>query len=946
MSRRRSRFLPPLLALLAFLGGLAANWMPVTIPGWLQPWVWPFIILAGVATIALTIVELRQTPEPAERLVNAHEGYTDLRRRYLTRIADQTRYLPMSAVDFKAASAETGQQERQTLADVYVDLDTTTGVPVETEDDDKGQDELSAALRQRERPLTAREAVERSRRLVLLGDPGSGKSTFLNHLAFCLAADALQPEEGWIRRLDGDPQRWRRLLPVPVVLREVAAWFQATQPHQRKTGLLEAYLQHWLAQLGLEPFHEVICTHLRRGEAILLLDGLDEVPLQDDTLSRIREMIQDLPHAYPDAWMVVTCRVLSYQDRRWQLGDDWPTYELARLSADKIDRFIQAWYDQLAALHVVTHPDVRAQKLRTAVRRPDLWRLAPNPLLLTVMALVHSYKSELPEARALLYEDVVDLLLWRWEAIKLADRDGRETNWRQLLETGNITDIDMKQVFWELAFQAHRQVRAADDREATADIASSDLLQAFRLLHPEESLDWAEALVRLMQVRAGLLVESRPGVYTFPHRTFQEYLAACHLSTQPDFVEQALSLGREGAYWWEVILLAVGRLVHGGRIDGPLALVDELCLEGVTPQDEAGWRDMWLAGAVLVEIGPTRARRRNLGRELVDRVRARLVMLIQGEHLQSRERAEAGDALARLGDPRKGVGVIVRDGRSVPDIDWIPIPPGPFLMGSDRERDPDAFAEETPQFTCTRITASYRISRYPITVAQYRCFVDVGGYGEPRYWQTAFAAGHWRDGQVRVGTWNHQTENVDMSWASGPANYGEPFHLNNHPVVGVSWYEAVAFCRWLSEVLDHEVRLPSEAEWERAARHTDGRIWPWGNKFSAQKCNMRDTGIRATSTVGIFPSGRAACGALDMAGNVGEWTRSLWGADPQKLDFGYPYDPDDGRENEDAPNDVRRVVRGGSWGSSIHLVRCVYRRRANPNFRRDIGGFRVIAPGL
>ena len=178
-------------------------------------------------------------------------------------------------------------------------------------------------------------------------------------------------------------------------------------------------------------------------------------------LRGIKEMIADLPGAYRQARILVTCRVLSYQDERWQLdGVDWPIFELAKLDEEQVDRFIRAWYSQLAAMDVVKNAQMRSTKLSQAVRRPDLWRLARNPLLLTVMALVHTHKGELPEARALLYEDVVDLLLWRWEAIKLDDRGGEDTSWRQLLRAAQLNDIDIKQTMWKLAYDTHSQVRA------------------------------------------------------------------------------------------------------------------------------------------------------------------------------------------------------------------------------------------------------------------------------------------------------------------------------------------------------------------------------------------------------------------------------------------------------------------------------------------------------
>ena len=157
----------------------------------------------------------------------------------------------------------------------------------------------------------------------------------------------------------------------------------------------------------------------------------------------------------------------------------------------------------------------------------------------------------------------------------------------------------------------------------------------------------------------------------------------------------------------------------------------------------------------------------------------------------------------------------------------------------------------------------------------------------------------------------------------------------------------MAFCAWLSAQTGQEIRLPSEPEWERAARHTDGRSYPWGDAGDlAQHCNMSDTGIGSPSAVGIFPSGHAICGAADMAGNVWEWTRSLWGVDIEKPDYGYPYQADDGRENPDAPATVRRVLRGGSFDYGRHDVRCAYRYWFNPNARSYNVGFRVVSPGL
>jgi formylglycine-generating enzyme required for sulfatase activity len=308
-------------------------------------------------------------------------------------------------------------------------------------------------------------------------------------------------------------------------------------------------------------------------------------------------------------------------------------------------------------------------------------------------------------------------------------------------------------------------------------------------------------------------------------------------------------------------------------------------------------------------------------------------------------RAQAGDVLARLGDPRPGVGLCA-DG--LPDILWCEVPAGPFRMGSDEEQDPEADAKELPQHTVD--LPAYYVSRYPVTQAQFKAFVDAGGYGEQRYWTEAAAKGEWVDGQAR--------ELLKDQLHSAPSSYGAPFDLPNHPVVGVTWYEALAYCRWLEEQLtaascglrvwrddqittlnlSHiawNIRMPSEAEWEKAARGTDGRVYPWGRQADPDKANCEETGIGTTSAVGCFPGGVSTYGCLDMSGNVHEWTQSLW--------EDYPYDPADGRERLDAGPTNGRVSRGSAFYKSSRVMRCAYRDWLGPRIGRRSTGFRLAA---
>jgi formylglycine-generating enzyme required for sulfatase activity/predicted ATPase len=883
-----------------------------------------------------------------------------LRTAYLSRLFEQTGALSLAGVDPKAADeSEAGLN----LDAVYTALLTQT-----PEMQEKQEAMLPGSRPDREmHHLSALDQLNRHRRLVLLGDPGSGKSTFVNFVALCLAGEALQSKRANLALLTSPlpkekddkkerdkeiPQTWEHgaLLPVRVVLRDFAARGLSAAGVRATADHLWCFIKSELQTAALADYAPHLHHELLHQGGLILLDGLDEVPEADRRRTQIKEAVEDFAAVFSRCRMLVTGRTYAYQKQDWRLANFEVTV-LAPFSAGQIRRFVDRWYAHIAELRHLDTKDSqgRAELLKKAIFEGDRLRgLAERPLLLTLMASLHAWRGgSLPEKREELYADAVKLLIDRWESQRVVwDAQGNVVVIQPSLAEWLQVDKDKVRVFLnELAFAGHA---AQPDLAGTADVPEGKLIQGFMLLSQNPDVK-PQRLVEYLSQRAGLLVPRGVGVYTFPHRTFQEYLAACHL-TDHDFPDRLAELARrDPGRWREVALLAAAKTTRGTAAAIWL-LVEALCFW--EPDDEHhDAADSWgalLAGQALLESANLdKVSERNEGK--VDRVKSGLLHLMRGGELPALERVGAGRVLAGLGDPRPEV-------TTVEGMEFCFMPGGPFWMGNGDE-----------QHLSHAVAHDCWIGRYPVTNAQYQAFIKAGGYGEKRFWAEAAEAGCWKNG--------HFKGRFDDDWRDAPFDFGAPFKLSNHPVVGVTWYEALAFTRWLTCYLcdmsllsaDWQIHLPSEAQWEKAARgglrisaqplfagpgdlrlsSREGslelqentmakRVYPWGEEEDANRANYDKTAINSTNAVGCFPSGVSPYGAEELAGNVWEWSRSLY--------KDYPYNPADGREKLDASSGERRVLRGGSFGSRFDQdVRCAYRYRNDPDYRHRYLGFRVVA---
>lgn len=834
----------------------------------------------------------------------SEERKGDMRQRYLAFVAKQANLLPWAQVTTQHADPSQGENLR--LADVYINLDTTELRHVEHEEELR---EYLAHQREAER-IPAQEIVGRESVLLMMGDPGSGKSTFVKHLAYVLAQAGLADDPAaWLVQL----KDWKHglFLPVRVELRNLAA-FADSNPTLSRTKLLFAFMQKEFTDWGMPEFWKELIIELQSdaGRILFMLDGLDEVPTSQRQL--VVDAVNDFYALYFHHRYIVTCRPYAYVGQPWRLTG-FHEVTLAPFSKEQIDGFIENWYEQLAErgrLKSRTQASEKARRLKEVVQRRDLIGLAERPLLLTVMAQLHAYTGQLPEDRTQLYADAVQLLLQRWEG-----RLEKEVGLLEYLNVPGLKISDLEEGLYKVAFNSHQR---SISLEGTADINEGDLVQWLKP-YLGGSLDKAAQFVNYIRERAGLLLRHKTDAYTFPHRSFQEFLAACHWLTLTDYPGESFAMiETDMDRWREVFILAGGYAARTKRLSQAIASVNALLpnsLPETTQPDQKDFQYAILAGQTLLEIGMVGIQRDRTGSIVLSRVRDWLVHAIRQDVLLTpKDRVEAGRVLAKLGDPRTEI-------VNVDAMSFCFVPEGKFIMGEAKGQK----NIELPD---------YWIGEYPVTNAQFKQFVDAGGYKQKELWTEAIKEEYWKDGAFKG---RYAPEPRDR-----PVDFGEPYTLENHPVVGVSWYEALAFARWLdgffkdssNEMLAKakseedkalwkglvsnrlHVTLPTETEWEKAARGMDGREYPWGNNEDSNLANYNKSGIGTTSAAGCFPGGRSENGAEEMSGNVSEWTRSL------EADF--------------------RVLRGGSFSGGSWDVRCAFRNWNLPNVGVVNVGFRLV----
>jgi len=776
-------------------------------------------------------------------------------------------------------------------------------------------------------PLKAVEAAAAVPRLVLLGPGGSGKSTFARHLALSLAGEELGRREANLGRLNGleegkDPAdgflSWPHgaLLPIFVELRRFVR--SSAFPPEGTTGKAEHLLGHALEAVSGDDrpaFRRLLRQALlaNDGGALLILDGLDETPAAERVRGRLKQVIASWAERYPHCRMLVTSRPYAYEpESPWRLdAAGFEETALAPFDREKIRLYVGGWYRHLASRGQVEEEQAEGltESLVGEIERTDyLQPLAERPLMLSMMADLHwASDGRFRGGRAGLYEESVRLLLDRWND---ARERGEGTGEKKTAAEHLGMRIDkIRSALEELAYEVHRE-RGRESGTDPSEITVrelSDVLRKHRKPPSEQRVDEWQVSEYLHQ-RSGILVGESSKLFRFPHRSYQEYLAACHLF-QIGFPTLLLDEVRsDPTLWREVVQLAVG------KAETPFTAWAILAgLVSKPPEPEPSAEDdrfeLALYAALSIEENELWRQVQDQDVEKLERIRSWLERTLEVGALSPVDRASAGRVLGLLGDRRSGVGVGL-DG--VPEIDWVEVPEGSFLMGSGSD-DKLADSDEKPQRQIE--LAVFQISRYPVTNAQYRAFVEDGGYTEK--WQGCWTEAGWE--------WKGDRQGPDDELAS-------EYLLANHPRVNVSWYEAVAFCGWLGERLETGVRLPTESEWEKAARGTDGRIYPWIGEFDPSHCNAWETKIERTSAVGAFPSGASPYGVLDMSGNVWEWCSTKW-----RQSYEEPAD-------EDIRENASRVLRGGSFPIGQGGVRCAVRVDHLPDLANWYVGFRVAAP--
>ncbi|MDZ7305033.1 MAG: SUMF1/EgtB/PvdO family nonheme iron enzyme [candidate division KSB1 bacterium] len=755
------------------------------------------------------------------------------------------------------------------------------------------REQAEKAAPDRERRVQIQQLVRENPYLVILGDPGSGKSTTLKYISLMFAENEAET------KLHLEPQ-W-----LPIFF-PISAYAQALE---KNGNALQTFMPLYYRERHNLPDLAPLFNHaLENNYALVLLDGLDEVREWETRLVILRHVENDLLKRYPRNRFIFTSRIAGYD--RAPLGPPFRHCTVLPFDDDEVRRFAHQWS---LAFEMTTKDEAAAKEpakqraenlIKDIFATPEVRSLASNPLMVTILALIHHQNVRLPERRVELYKLCVQALAETWNKFRTESATGRPLDLQ--LRSQRIDERFVVDVLGPVALWMHETAPGAtvDSRDLRDKIAEY-LPAAWGDLKARKRV--AEDFLQIMTEGCGLLQEKGENLFGFLHLTFEEYLASRALM-ESEHLDHDIWLQEKwpDERWKEVIRLAVGGAHSRDASD---------MLEKILAMPDTGrlGQQVLLAGECLLDFGGQVKARKNVIDAMLD--------LFNRREVEPALRVETGEVLSRLGDPRNLE-------------EFVEVPAGEFPMGITKEEEQwfrkkyntEWFERSLPQHKIALPT--FGIGKYPVTNRSFREFVKDNGYENPQWWNFSRDAEAFR-------------KKLEEKW---PRFWRDPrWNGDNYPVVGVSWYEAVAFCNWLTQKWRDEgkigkneiIRLPTEAEWEKAAswdwQNQHKRRFPWGEEYDENLVNA-ELKIRHTSSVGVYPNA-SPCGALDMAGNVWEWCQTAWKKYPYKLDDRERLTGDSAR--------VARVVRGGAWNSYPRRVACAYRNSNHPDVRNYYLGFRV-----
>jgi len=823
----------------------------------------------------------------------------DAKQRYLDYIITTHQNLPV-------AGFETNLRVPIPLENVYVTLQARM---TEIDHARDGRRELVAERRefQSDRNITVQEALQFALNknydgVVILGQPGSGKTTLAKYFLLCFATG----------KAEKNLQLSQKLLPILLFLREVDPEKSCLE------NILAALQKH---QLGLDE--NFFLPYLQKGEAILLLDGLDEVPTEEKRQQVSRWIHQQVHLTFPRCPVIATSRFSGYRG-----GAVLPGYylrlEIQDYQLEQVKQFLENW---LTAVETHVHEDSRHWRNEAKQKAEDLHRrieetaalreLAVNPLMLQIIALVHRDRGTLPERRIELYKECTDVLLERWDKAKNLPVPLSAAEARQLLQPVAL---------WMHSVENRREVGKQEILDYLAPILPRLAAQVT-----------GEDLLKSWQDRSGIF-KGEGDIYFFHHLSFQEYLTAEEIRNNRQV--EILVKNFDKAWWRETTLLAMGltnppifadfmkallRVAwsNGARVDFMLRCIDEALVKDETPFAEAlrklkrsDARYYALCGLERLATEQAKAAVRQALHDRDEHIAgtARTILAKWGETpvekkletLKVTIKGKAQQMPARLFNPVEL------------NAEYILIPGAKekIVFASTKKPAPDY-----PLY----------FAKYPVTNKLYRRFMDyldgknqeaLANLPREQFDQQLLA-----NAEMRQYLGNDRKQWIEkFKWADD-----KRFSGDDQPVSRVTWFGATAYCHWLTALHQQEAksknqnesyifRLPIEEEWEWAAGGGK-REYPWGKESPDETRANYDQKVGHTTPVGAYPAGATPEGLMDMAGNVWEWMENLYGEGA--------YTPD------------ARALRGGSWNNTEVNLRCAIRYDWLPGHWDDHVGFRV-----